>query len=99
MGERTRSARMGAQVMRLIDADAIPYVKTMYSVGLLDMVTRFTIDTMPTIDAVPVVRCKDCKHLYESWGEKYCHSGLTLTYTSDEWFCPLGEREDDGMDS
>ena len=40
--------------MRLIDADAIPYVKTMYSVGLLDMVTRFTIDTMPTIDAVPV---------------------------------------------
>ena len=42
-----------------------------------------------------LVRCKNCKHLYESWGEKYCHRGLTLTYTSDEWFCPKGERKDD----
>ncbi len=25
-----------------------------------------TIDNMPTVDAVPVIRCKDCKHCYES---------------------------------
>ena len=88
--------------MRLIDADAIPYVKTMYTVGLLDMVTRFTIDTMPTIDAVPVKHGEWVKK--EVYGEafflKACsvcgfYHGLTVDYN----FCPnCGASMDGGKD-
>ena len=40
----------------------------------------------PTIDAVPVVRCKDCKHR----NEYYSCSGRR-----DDWFCPNGERRNE----
>lgn len=84
------------KTMRLIDADAIPYVKTMYTVGLLDMVTRFTIDTMPTIDAVPVVRCKDCKYWklsqYNTMGIHIC--GRFSGVRGEHDFCSRGERRD-----
>lgn len=78
--------------MRLIDADAIPYVKTMYTVGLLDMVTRFTIDTMPTIDAVQVVRCKDCKYMeYMSTCTK---NGIRISRVPND-YCSRGVRKDE----
>ena len=48
----------------------------------------------PTIDAGPIVRCRDCKY----WDEKYsfcintekCFGGET----TPDWFCASGERED-----
>lgn len=65
------------------------------------------LDEAPTIDAVPVVRCKDCK-----WWDKrrdspygYCHAckhghrsehweiGIYRVYKGD-WFCADGERRD-----
>ena len=47
--------------MRLIDADTIPWCNYdldnyLYFVG----VDKEYVDEIPTIDAVPVVRCKDC---------------------------------------
>ena len=53
--------------MRLIDADAL--VKTCIE-GLnddevFDRIPPDYVDDAPTIDAVPVVRCKDCKHFME----------------------------------
>ena len=52
-------------------------------------------DISPTVDAVPVVRCKDCKHKEESvspsW-EAWCnrlHCGCDLA-----WFCADGERKE-----
>lgn len=45
--------------MRLIDADELP-VKTDWS---KQYVLYTAIDDAPTIDAVPVVRCRDCKHI------------------------------------
>lgn len=52
---------------RLIDADALTEVfKTKSSVSVCGtelckaIVNR--IDNAPTVDAVPVIRCKDCKH-------------------------------------
>ena len=56
--------------MRLIDADALAKFidyghlnnpsEKLYSENDI----REMIDMMPTIGAVPVIRCKDCKHYY-----------------------------------
>ena len=44
----------------------------------------------PTIDAVQVVRCKDCKWYEGKWG---C-SHLDMVRTDmDDWFCADGERK------
>lgn len=51
------------------------------------------IDKAPTADAVPVVRCKDCKH-YD--GEsKMClnkNIGMYGDEPSLDWYCADGER-------
>ena len=59
------------------------------------------IDQAPTIDAVPVVRCKDCKHLnVVNRKELYAHCPKTNTVflpfelDTREHFCSLGERKE-----
>ena len=56
---------------RLIDADALlpmmKYATTDSEIGVFPIKIGFkaiakVIDDAPTIDAVPVIRCKDCKH-------------------------------------
>ena len=50
------------------------------------------IDNAPTVDAVPVVRCKDCKHLIFSdcYGEcGAARIGIVSPYD----FCSYGERK------
>ena len=69
------------------------------------------IDNAPTVDAVEVVRCKDCVHrreptecpmCYETWveyddGDGYCDTDILIHDRSiDEGFCDRGEREDNG---
>ena len=45
------------------------------------------IDTIPRVDAVDVVRCKDCKHRYsDSWCE--------YVDDDDNFYCARGERKD-----
>lgn len=86
--------------MRLIDANEL---LELYDIGeeleeyagVLSVpipVIRQNIKDMPTIDAVPVVRCKDCKHLMFSdcYGE--CgqgHMGIVKPWD----FCSYGKRE------
>lgn len=50
------------------------------------------IKEMPSVDAVEVVRCKDCKHnsLKRMSGNTYCDLGMGLFQLYD--FCSLGER-------
>ena len=55
---------------------------------------------LPTIDAVEVVRCKDCNHRYNG---KDCTHPLLLSYSwgairnvKDNDFCSYGERKDNG---
>ena len=55
------------------------------------------VDCAPAVDAVEVVRCKDCKWLYNG-NDQYCctkHTGLALIKPSGEDFCSYGERRDD----
>lgn len=50
----------------------------------------------PTVDAVPVVRCKDCRYRHELkvTGGVLCdhEEGLMSTKLKDTDFCPYGER-------
>lgn len=89
--------------MRLIDADALEGRILMDAPGFMDggsEITKAFILAMiktrsvtPTVDAIPVVRCRDCKHKEESvspsW-EAWCcrlHCGCDL-----DWFCADGEK-------
>ena len=66
---------------------------------------RQLITDMPTIDAVPVVRCKECKHGVMYYPEKeigkeaeprwYC--ALHSSSCRPDDYCSYGERKDDGL--
>lgn len=78
--------------MRLIDADSL--LKRMQNDPLFDLVERYgvsgVIEAEPTVDAVPVIRCKDCK--YWNGSGKYCDyemSGL------EDDFCSWAKREEE----
>ena len=57
------------------------------------------IKQLQTVDAVPVIRCKDCKYyLPEPWGggilqiDYMCYNGLGLSKPDD--FCSRAERKE-----
>lgn len=57
------------------------------------------IQAAPAVDAVEVVRCKDCKWLCSGFGTYSCakHTGLALIKPDGSDFCSYGERRvDDG---
>ena len=87
---------------RLIDANAIKY--RMISHGGWGppeyVADEGGIDKMPTVDAVEVVRCKDCKHYkfrkpYPSYNAtvKTC-CRCANTRVNDDDFCSYGERRE-----
>lgn len=77
--------------MRLIDADALP---TDDFLNNTKMVLQSDIDSAPTIDAVPVVRCKDCKHYWKNYTDDDSVP-VCLASPKDDAFCSEGERKDD----
>ena len=58
-----------------------------------------TLNNAPTIDAIPVVRCKDCKWAEDALtcGCLYCNhpDGRNTIFALPEEFCNCGERKDD----
>ena len=89
--------------MRLIDADTIDDMVQDLNENHNSEITRNeykriigVLYEMPTIDAVPVVRCKDCQGWQTDWipvyandGEHYCpHIDRC---TGPDWFCADGE--------
>lgn len=57
-------------------------------------VVKERIDDMPSVDAVEVVRCKDCKHRYKSsvYEHERCDR-LIIPVLDDDFFCKWGEKE------
>ena len=83
--------------MRLIDADELMKHSDWYDLATgksIHGVQNFEIASMQTIDAVPVVRCKDCKyHEDEKIGMVYCSNAID-GWIGEYWFCANGERKD-----
>ena len=87
--------------MRLIDADAAKLTANDYAMfrcqlgGLVDVVEF--LNDMPTVDAVPVVRCKDCKHWHKDTVfcdyMPYGEASERVNWYADD-FCSYGERKD-----
>lgn len=82
------------------DADALDNWEMYYGLSRAFSVfveAKLTLDTMPTVDAVQVVRCRDCKY----YGEEYGSCGRTDIIRSDMriimpyWYCADGERKGD----
>ncbi|MBQ6035758.1 MAG: hypothetical protein IJL43_00465 [Lachnospiraceae bacterium] len=76
--------------MRLVDADDWePYFyEHCDDAGMIG--AKNALDEMPTIDAVPVVRCKDCEHhLDEEPGMVYCPDRVG-GWVSEDFFCKDG---------
>ena len=89
--------------MRLIDADALVEAIKDYPYGFRGMVEH-DIAKQPTIDAVLVVRCKDCKHYREGKvlsPNKFCfrlkgRDGKAIGYNfAEDDFCSYGERSEE----
>ena len=83
---------------RLIDADAL-LEKMKRTSRYFDVL--FDVEEMPTVDAVEVVRCWECKHHY--WEQEPCH-GKSVHYCKlphmrgvevfKEFFCYYGELKE-----
>ena len=79
--------------MRLIDADALP--KEISWDKIENTAFWETINEQPTIDAVPVIRCKDCK--WYEFDEKL-HCGLPHGVRLKDDYCSDAERKEDAAD-
>ena len=83
--------------MRLIDLDSEYIQETLYRRGFK---TRQDIEDWlnfaPTIDAVPVVRCKYCIRRYDTDECPMCFliEGKYYEYTNGNGFCDRGERKE-----
>lgn len=81
--------------MRLIDADDLIYMEY----GGIEFVPTEFIKDAPTIDAVPVVRCKDCKYKEdEEPGMVYCQNQKG-GWVREDFFCADGKRRADDEES
>lgn len=96
--------------MRLIDANKLSkeivergaQLSGCYSAGIARYMDRMLahvlaeVDNAPTVDAVPVVRCKDCT-CWAEWanGTGSCNRfALDWIGTDADDFCSMGERKD-----
>lgn len=94
---------------RLINADALKYTQqVVYKKGDGDevwaewFITATEIANAPTIDAEPVIRCKDCEHWDVSENEYSicCHAyhNMMMVRSDGMGFCSDGERKDEEAD-
>ena len=72
--------------MRLIDADVL--MEKANSDGAYGYVDAKQISEAPTVDAVSVVRCRECKHL------GFCGDATNLEVMGFYGYCSRGERKE-----
>lgn len=102
--------------MRLINADALKadanmghdcntcqsdWKKCQYEKAYPKMDVCAWIDDAPTVDAVPVIRCEDCKYWGKDVPGKFDVGDTTWAYccviermTPIGWFCRSGDRKE-----
>lgn len=75
--------------MKLIDVDAL---EDQLGVSDRDIYFKDVLADAPTIDAIPVVHCKDCRFLgIKGLGNGYCRKKMTGNINPYD-FCSYGER-------
>lgn len=86
--------------MRLVDADELKK-SAPTNLG----VPIWQIDNAPTIDAVEVVRCKDCRYYHIYWDSNgHTEKGygacdwINDNSVREDHFCSWGERREDEID-
>lgn len=98
--------------MRLVDADAILkadensdkalVLGSGKSLEIAYALLKKKVADAPTVDAVVVTQCKDCKHrIYKDMGEEIGEiggCGLFNCAMPNEGFCSYGERKDGGAE-
>ena len=88
--------------MRLIDAD---YGQKQLTIAEVECGKNFETDcnhvrdflnAMPTIDAIPVVRCRECKYRFKNNGHSKdgCPIIDANIWMDDDDFCSHGERKE-----
>ena len=107
--KRCEAGLKGWYKMRLIDADK--FLKEILTAGIGKTIIEYSesdigymIRRQPTVDAVEVVRCKDCKHYKEFRTKRNkqimrlcCRMGkndMEYSVKPDD-FCSYGERSDE----
>lgn len=87
------------EAMEYADADVIEDYGDSADFGFSIANIREVINKVDAVDAVPVVRCKDCKRRH--WYQEPCH-GKTVHVCSElgaevttDFFCAAGERRAD----
>ena len=89
--------------MRLIDGDElIKYIPAE------EILSKLAVALAETVDAVEVVRCKDCRYYchHEFFGKPYFTCDIANQYMTgdiigvgfeppEDWFCANGERRED----
>ena len=64
----------------------------LYTMGFLEAVIR--VENYPPVDAVEVVRCKDCIYSYEEFGFIYCTFGpYGDCKVPSQFYCAEGKRK------
>jgi len=84
------------EYIRKEDAIDDLHTQLMYRMGSDDMKRRLDdwVKTLPSVDVVPVVRCRDCKHLGTFRGKLYCRHNCGVVEPKEDDFCSYGERKE-----
>ena len=80
--------------MRMIDADALLAEYDRQHEGEPGK-ARKLIEDAPAVDAVEVVKCKDCRHITVERGLCFCNVWEKFNGMGYEGFCNYGERRTD----
>lgn len=88
--------------MNIIDADAfVKEILACVMYGNTSWVDKYEVllrlRNSPTIDAVPVVRCRDCKHYWKNskYEDDMDAVAMCLASPKDDAFCSEGERKEE----
>ena len=84
--------------MRLIDADKLVYDKIQNVFGDFYLVVHAPkIEKAPTVEAEPIIRCKDCKRRNTALCAiaYYDNLGHFNNFVKDNDYCSYAERKDD----
>ena len=86
--------------MRLIDVDKLGVGRCSEEVLPHDHCLAWNtligmIENAPTVDAMPVVRCRDCAYFgYDKFGDAGCCAPVGLNVPDKDSFCSYGKRRE-----